>query len=576
MLVQLLIRNIAVIEEVRLDCTHGFHVLTGETGAGKSIVIDALSLVAGGRASSDLIRYGCERAEVEAIFDLSETHPAWALLEQHGVSFDRQDPLIVRRELSAQGKSICRLNGQAVNAAVLRAVGDFLVNIHGQHEHQLLFKQDMHIDWLDLYGGPEVAVLNASFRETYRQWSAVKTQQKQWQESARQALQMADLYRFQVEEMRVAKLKPQEEETLLAEKRRLQHAEKLSDAAHVGYESLHGSQKALDLLHLARAKLREIGKFDDHSLKGCSEQLESAFFQVEDVALQLRDYREQLEANPARLEQIERRLDVITALKRKYGATVEDVLARLEEVSGKLNTLERFDETLEQLDNERLRLETELNGVGEQLSGLRRACALALAEQVMEQLAALHMERTRFIVHMERSATFQANGLDTVQFLISANPGEPPRPLAKVASGGECSRIMLALQTIFARLDEGSVLVFDEVDTGVSGRAAQAIAEKMAEVARSAQVFAITHLPQVACMADLHVLIEKRVAGERTFTTVMPLDAGTRVDELARMLGGVELTETTREHAREMIALANQRKLRPFTDNHKGTSERIP
>jgi DNA repair protein RecN (Recombination protein N) len=440
----------------------------------------------------------------------------------------------------------------------------------------LLFKQERHIDWLDLYGGPEVAAINATFRETFRRWSAVKTQQKELQESARQALQMADLYRFQAEEIRAAKLKPQEEERLLIEKRKLQYAEKLADAAHAGYESLHGSQKALDLLNVALAKLREIRKFDDSSLKGCTEQLESAYFQVEDVALQLRDYREHIEANPARLEQIERRLDVITALKRKYGATAEDVLARLDEVSAKLNTLERFDETLQQLERERAQLEEELRATGEQLSSLRQTCALALAEQVMEQLAALQMERTRFVVQIERSGTFQANGLDTVQFLISANPGEPPRPLAKVASGGECSRIMLALQTIFARLDEGSVLVFDEVDTGVSGRAAQAIAEKMAEVARSSQVFAITHLPQVACMADLHVLIEKRVSGERTFTTVTPLAAETRVDELARMLGGVELTETTREHAREMIALAERRKDRPYNYNHKDTGERIP
>ena len=556
MLVELFIRNIAVIEEVRVRCGEGFHVLTGETGAGKSNVIDALTLIAGGRGSAELIRYGCERAEVEAVFDLSEHHAVWQAMERLGIDYVTGEWLIVRRELSASGKSMSRIKGQTVNLSALREISEYLVNIHGQHEHQSLFKTEVHIDWLDLYGEASILPLKEKYVSMYREYTDVNNQLKKLQENARQSAQMADLYRFQVQEIRAAKLKLEEEDSLPIERKRLANAEKISASAHTVYESLNGNQRALELLNIAVTKLREIEKFDVDQMQPLVEQLESAFFQVEDIALQIRDYRDQIQFNPTRLNQIESRLDLISSLKKKYGASVADILEHERRISYELETLDNHDQFLTQLNDRKTQLTSELLIQAEQLSHARQLVGEQLSAQIVEQLKQLQMERTRFAVQCAQLEVFQKNGIDAVEFLISANPGEPLRPLAKVASGGECSRIMLALKTIFAHIEQIPVLVFDEVDTGVSGRAAQAIAEKMAEVANTCQVFAITHLPQVACMADVHFLIEKHIVDERTSTQLHSLHEEARVEEMARMLGGAVLTEKTREHAREMLAFA--------------------
>jgi DNA repair protein RecN (Recombination protein N) len=556
MLVELFIRNIAVIEEVRVRCGEGFHVLTGETGAGKSIVIDALTLVAGGRGSADLIRYGCDRAEVEAVFDLPVEHAVWQALERLGVHFEAGEWLIVRRELSTSGKSISRINGQTVNLSTLREISEFLVNIHGQHEHQSLFKTDLHIEWLDLYGSPMIAPLKSAYSVNFKEYSAVKRERKELQTKARQAAQMADLYRFQLQEIRAAKLKADEEEVLMAERKRLANAEKISAAAHTAYDALNGNQRVLESLNVAIAKLREIQKYDDEHMKSLLEQLEGAYFQTEDVALQMRDYRDLIEFNPSRLQQVESRLDLISTLKKKYGATIQDILQHEATISSALDSYENHDLLVQQLETREQQLAVQLSEQANQLSEARRKVGEQLAAQIVEQLKQLQMERTRFAVQCVTLESFQKNGTDAVEFLISANPGEPLRSLAKVASGGECSRIMLALKTIFSHIEQIPVLVFDEVDTGVSGRAAQAIAEKMAEVAKTCQVFAITHLPQVACMADVHFLIEKTVTGDRTTTQLHDLREEARVEEMARMLGGAQLTDKTRDHAREMLAIA--------------------
>ncbi len=557
MLVELFIRNIAVIEEVRVRCGDGFHVLTGETGAGKSIVIDALTLIAGGRSSAELIRYGCDRAEVEAVFDLPAQHAVWQALERLGVHFEADEWLIVRRELSAAGKSISRINGQTVNLSTLREISEFLVNIHGQHEHQSLFKTDLHIEWLDLYGAASISPLKAVYTANFKEYSAVRREWKELQTKARQAAQMADLYRFQLQEIRAAKLKADEEELLMTERKRLANAEKISSAAHTAYDLLNGNQRVIESLNVAIAKLREIQKYDDEHMKPLLEQLEGAYFQTEDVAIQMRDYRDQIEFNPSRLQQVESRLDLISVLKKKYGATINDILQHEATISNALESFENHDQLVQQLQVREQQLAAQLREQANQLSEARRTVGEQLSTQIVEQLKQLQMERTRFAVQCVTLDSFQKNGTDAVEFLISANPGEPLRSLAKVASGGECSRIMLAMKTIFSRIEQIPVLVFDEVDTGVSGRAAQAIAEKMAEVAKSCQVFAITHLPQVACMADVHFLIEKTVAGERTTTQLHDLRDEARVEEMARMLGGAQLTDKTRDHAREMLAIAH-------------------
>ncbi|WP_028544157.1 DNA repair protein RecN [Paenibacillus taiwanensis] len=571
MLVALSIRHLAVIEAVQLHFHKGFHVLTGETGAGKSIIIDALSLIAGARGSSDFVRYGCERAEVEASFELDDDHPVWDTVDRLGINASRDELLIIRRELTAQGKSFCRMNGQMVNLTMLREVGEMLINIHGQHEHQSLLKVDKHLDWLDAYGGESLAEVKRRYTMQYNRYKEVLREVEQLKQTSQQTYQMLDLYRFQIEELSSAQLKLGEDEWLTEEKRKLTNAEKLMDNVNGAYEKLYG-QGAMDAVSLAVDRLEQIVPVDPEQFQPLVEQLQNAFYQLEDAAFQLRDYREQIEFNPARLEQIEDRLDHIIGLKRKYGSTIEAMLAHLEHIQGEVDKLENKDERIEKLEKEQAIQLEEAILLASELSDLRKKLAAELTIRIERELKHLHMERTRLGVRIDLLQDHQGvdvdgvatrltrKGWDDVEFLISPNPGEPLRPLHKIASGGELSRIMLALKTIFAEVDRIPVLIFDEVDTGVSGRAAQAIAEKLAEVAGSGQVFAITHLPQVACMADHQYYIEKRVQDERTSTFVTELDEGGRVQELARMLGGVEVTEKTVHHAQEMLKLAERQK----------------
>lgn len=571
MLVAISIRNLAVVESVQLHFHRGFHVLTGETGAGKSIIIDALGLIGGARGSSDFVRYGCDRAEVEASFDLPGDHPVWNALSRLGIQADRDELLIIRRELTAQGKSLCRINGQMVNLTMLREVGELLINIHGQHEHQSLLKVERHLEWLDAYGGEELAAIKRRYREDFGCFMALQHELNQLKETSQQAYQMLDLYRFQIEELNNAQLKIGEDECLSEEKRKLANAEKLMDSVNNAYERLY-AQGAMDFVNLALSKLEDVMVYDTVKFQPMVEQLQSAYYQLEDAAYQLRDYRENIEFNPVRLEQIEERLDQLTSLKRKYGSTVEEMLQYLQRIEAEADKIEHKDERIAALEKEAQERLAKLTRKAEALTNARRQLANELTARIEAELQHLHMERTRLDVRLDRlqgehgfdvggvPVRFTKNGWDDAEFLISPNPGEPLRPLHKIASGGELSRIMLAMKTIFAEVERVPVIIFDEVDTGVSGRAAQAIAEKLAWVSRSGQVFAITHLPQVACMADHQYYIEKQVRDERTSTQVTELDDTGRIAELARMLGGVEVTERTLHHAQEMLKLAERQK----------------
>lgn len=562
MLTELYIRHLAVVEEARICFKRGFVALTGETGAGKSIVVDALSLVAGARGSADFVRHGSEKAEIEALFELEKDHPARDVCRRYGLEGDPDEPVVVRRELTANGKSVCRVNGRLVNLSMLRELGECLVNIHGQHEFQSLVRPETHLAWLDAFAGKPVGDALCRYAELYARFQALRKECRELEEAMRQALQMADLYRFQISEIEAARLKLGEEESLEAERRRLANAERLFQAVGDAFGLLYASDRGLAAVGLAVDKLEDAARFDP-ALGPLVEQLRSAYYQLEEVALQVRDYRDRIEFNPERLERIERRLDVLHALRRKYGATVENILDYYEDIKSKLSKIERHDEELERLRKETEATARELEEAADKLSALRREAARRLERGVERELGDLQMEGTRFCVRVESSESgepFGPTGRDSAEFLISANPGEPPKPLARIASGGELSRVMLALKTVFARCDRVPVLVFDEIDTGVSGRAAQAIAEKMASLARDRQVFAVTHLPQVACMADAQYAVRKRTDGSRTFAEVEELDETGRVHELARMLGGVEITETTASHAREMLALAERKK----------------
>ncbi|WP_195571135.1 DNA repair protein RecN [Paenibacillus sp. 1001270B_150601_E10] len=571
MLAALTIRQLAVIESVHLQFHQGFHVLTGETGAGKSIIIDALSLVAGARGSSDFVRYGCDKAEVEASFDLDQDHPVWDTIERLGLTATRDEMLIIRRELTAQGKSACRLNGQMVNLTMLREVGEMLINIHGQHEHQSLLRVDKHLNWLDAYGGDVLLQVKRDYRTEYNRYMDIRREVEQLKQTSQQTYQMLDLYRFQIDELSSAQLKPDEDEWLTEEKRKLSNAEKLMEHVNGAYAKLYGNG-AMEAVTIAVDRMEQIVNVDPEKFQPIVEQLNNAFYQLEDAAYQLRDYREQIEFNPERLAEIEDRLDMITSLKRKYGSTIEDMLAHLEHIQTEVEKLENKDDLIHKLEQQEAEQLVRLTKHATALSNLRRSLADELTAKIEQVLKDLQMERTRLGIRIDRlqeangveidgiETRFTKQGFDDVEFLISPNPGEPLRPLHKIASGGELSRIMLALKTIFAEVDRIPVIIFDEVDTGVSGRAAQAIAEKLSEVAVNGQVFAITHLPQVACMADHQYYIEKHVHDERTSTQVSELNEAGRVQELARMLGGVEVTEKTIHHAQEMLKLAERQK----------------
>lgn len=566
------IHNLAVIETIQLRFHRGFHVLTGETGAGKSIIIDALGLVSGIRGSAAFVRYGCDRAEVEVSFDLTDDHPVWEALSRLGIHSDSEELLIIRRELTIQGKNICRINGQMVNLTMLREIGELLIHIHGQHEHQSLLKVDRHLDWLDVYGGEEIAELKREYHNDYNHFIALQHEWNQLKNASQQHCQMLDLYRFQLEELRSAGLKIGEDESLLEEKCKLANAEQLMDHVNVAYEHLY-RQGAIDSISVAICKLEDIYMYDSTTLQPLIEQLQNAYYQLEDVAYQLRNYGENIEFNSERLKYVEERLAQLTSLKRKYGTTTGNIIKYLHKIEADINKLGCKDERMIKLKAEMQKCFSKLTERAQALSEQRHKFAVKLIKRMEEELRQFHMGETCMDIQLNRLQGTQIcevsgvpthftlkNGWDKAEFLISTNSGEPLRPLHKIASGGELSRIMLVIKTIFAEADHIPVLVFDEVDIGVSGRAAQAIANKLVEVSHNGQVFAITHLPQVACMADHHYYVEKQVRDERTFTQVIELEEAGRIAELARMLSGVEITERTMHHAQEMLKLAARQK----------------
>ncbi|TCS96372.1 DNA repair protein RecN [Hazenella coriacea] len=561
MLRELSIRQFAIIEELELSfAQEGFHVLTGETGAGKSILIDALGLVAGGRASSEFVRHGSQKAEIEALFELAPTHPVRPLLVEWGLDED-VDILLIRREITANGKSTCRINGRMVTLAMLKQIGRKLIDISGQHEHQSLLHIDEHLEWLDQFGGEWILPLRRQYEEKYQQFQKIEKEIKRLSIDQKEIAQRMDLYQFQLEEIQSAQLVAGEDEELEREQNRLAHAEKLMSHTVRAYEHLYAEQGGLDHLQKALTHMEEIAEIDS-SLNYLNDIVQSAYYQLDDVARHLGRYRDEIEFDPVRLNQVEERLHLIKQCKRKYGDTIEEILEYGGKIEDELERLTHRDEQETELLDQLELLRPQLTELAQELTIRRKKIATQLQAKVEQELADLNMGSTIFHVAFRqddlRSPQLQATGIDQIEFLIAPNPGEPLRPLAKIASGGELSRIMLALKVIFTDIQEIHTLIFDEVDTGVSGRAAQAIAEKIAVLARNHQVLCVTHLPQVACMADHHLYIFKETTSYSTKTKVDPLDHEGRTHELARLLGGVEVTQKTREHAEEMLRLADQ------------------
>jgi len=561
MLKELWIRHFAIIEEVHLQFDQGFHVITGETGAGKSILIDALGLIMGARASADFVRHGEKKAEIEAVFELEDQHPVLELLEEWGLEAEDGEPLIIRREITSSGKNTCRINGRSVTLAMLKQVGAHLLDISGQHEHQALLSSSRHLEWLDHFGGDDIWPLRAEYQNVFREYQRLNQERKRLDLNQKEIMNRIDLLKFQLEEIDAAGLTPGEDEELAQERNKLAHAEKLMLHTTSAYECFYGERNGLDQIQEAVTHLEQIAEIDE-VMNPLLESIQTAYYQLEEGARQIVKYRDELEFDPERLFEVEERLHLIRHLKRKYGETIEEILHYRQEIKRELEQLEHLEETTEHLDEQLNQLKVQLEKLAKELTAKRKKTASSLETRVEQELKELNMGSTVFHVafypESYRNSEYHAHGQDHVEFQISPNPGEPLKPLVKIASGGELSRIMLALKCIFTDVSPSHTLVFDEIDTGVSGRAAQSIAEKIAVVSRKHQVLCVTHLPQVACMADLHFHISKETTDEQTRTRVQKLDHEGRMMELARMLGGVEVTETTREHAGEMIRLANE------------------
>jgi DNA repair protein RecN (Recombination protein N) len=550
---ELRIRNFAVIDEVRLEVEPGLTVLSGETGAGKSIVVEALSLLLGERASSDLVRQGEERALVEGSFDLASRPELIERCVDAGLEVE-DDWLIVRRELQRAGRNRVWVNGSAATAGLIRELGAALVDLHGQHEHQALLGRTAQRRILDAYAGADD--LAQQVETSFRQLASLRAHIELVRRRAAEALERSDYLRFKAEEIAAANLQSGEEERLTAEARRLANSEELLTLASTLHESAYeGEGSLVDQLGALRKMLDDLASIDPET-RSFAELYQAAVHALQELGRRLGDYRGTVEHDPDRLESVRARLDLIFRLKGKYGGSLEDVLAVGEAARAELDQLETSDAEVARLEQEAEATERDLDALAEELSGRRREAAARLREAVGRLLPELGMEGGRFEVRLTPLETTGPSGREDVEFLVTLNPGFEPGPLARIASGGEMSRLMLALKSALVEVDDVPSLVFDEIDAGVGGEVAHRVAELLARVARRHQVFVVTHLAQIAARADSHLQVHKSLGGERPATRVTALDGDDRVRELARMLGGDPASDVSRSHALELLGAA--------------------
>lgn len=556
MLVELGIKNFAIISSLRLQFHDGMTALTGETGAGKSIIIDAMGLLCGSRGSTDYIRQGSNKCSLEGLFEVPTDSQFTELLHELGIETE-DELLIVQRDISQSGKNICRVNGRTLTLSNLRRIGAFLVDIQGQNEHQELLQPDRHLHLLDQFGGKKFQELLAKYRQAFEKFQHLKQQMRKIQANEQSYVQRMDMLRFQQDEIANANLLPNEEEELTEERAKLGNYQKIVDSLAHSYALLTNDEgNSLDGIGAALTSMQDIAHLDSE-YETVSENLQSAFYLLQEAAGDISRQFDSLSFDEGRLEEVNQRLELIHQLKRKYGQTVSEVLAYYEEITKELTESAYTEGQLEQLAKEVSAQEEVASHLAEQLHQERKKIAHKLSLAIVTELKELYMEHSQFEVRfMNSKKILQEDGFDEVEFYLTTNPGEPLKPLVKVASGGELSRMLLALKTIFSQNQGITSIVFDEVDTGVSGRVAQAIAEKIAKIAANSQVLCITHLPQVAAIADYQYYIKKEINQGRTQTIVSELEPQNRVYEIARMLAGSEVTELTMEHAKELLAMA--------------------
>lgn len=571
MLVDLSIKDFAIIDQITIQFKEGLTVLTGETGAGKSIIIDAIQLLAGGRGSVEFVRHGAAKAELEGLYIVdSDKHPAIIKAKEYGIEIDEDRMIVLHRTITASGKSICRINGKLVTLAILKEFGQTLIDIHSQHETQSLMNPENHLVLLDLYGKEKLKGSKQEYQSLYLEYKKLEKRYKELSENEQKLVQRLDLLKFQQNELEEAQLKKEEDIILEEERNTLMNYEKIYQGIHDAYQALYGEQRGLDWIAHAMGALDSIQQFDS-DMKEKAGQLTNSYYLLEELSFELRNKLDAMEFNPERLNEIEQRLNDINRLKRKYGQSVSEMLDYAAAIDEEIEQLENKDVHLTNMEKELEGKRKDLILAADELHHLRKEVAEQLKTAILVELKDLYLEKANFEVQFNtvpghdgdpewqgKKVKLNENGLDHIQFMISTNLGEPLKEVHKIASGGELSRIMLAIKKNFAEHQGVTSVIFDEVDTGVSGRVAQAIAEKIYSISNSSQVLCISHLPQVASMADTHLYISKEVKDNRTITKVRELSNEEKAEEISRMISGAEITKATKDHAKELLEIASK------------------
>lgn len=551
-------KNCALVEELRLSIDKNLNILTGETGSGKSIIIDALGLCLGEKYDRSFLRKGTEKGLVEVVFQLDNTHLK-GVLNDNDLELEEDNLLIITRIIYSDGKSVARVNGRTVKISVLKDIAKTLIDVHGQHQTQALFNKDTHLEFLDLFGENELDLFKDDYKKVYYQYMEVKkslnilTENKDDMQIQREI----DLLKFQINEIESANLNKDEYEELLKQREVYRNSEKIYSNLNSSYQQLYeGSVNAVDLIGNAVRELGAISQYDK-TLNEYNNDIERIMYELQDISRDIRNYKENIDFSPYELEQIETRVDEINNLRRKYGDSIDEIFEYYKKITSRLDEILNRDGKVEKLKIEILKLEKILLEKSNKLTEARKKVAKDLEEVLLEELKSLNMKNVLFKVNFEES-TFTIDGKDDIEFMISFNLGEDIKPIYKVASGGEMSRFMLAFKTILADIDQIDTLVFDEIDTGISGIAAQIVGEKLSNIGKKKQIICITHLPQIAANADTHYCIEKSTSNNRTFTTIKKLNHDQKRDEIARLIAGSNITEKTIEHATEIIDLAKR------------------
>ncbi|MEG6568178.1 DNA repair protein RecN [Thermoanaerobacterium thermosaccharolyticum] len=564
MILALSIKNIALIEEAEIKFEDGLNILTGETGAGKSIVIDSMMLLLGGRANKDIIRNGTQKATVEGIFLInSHRDLIHNILDEAGIEYEEDDTLIISRDITENGRNYCRVNGRIVSLSFLNKLGTYLVDILGQHEHQFLLDNSKHMSILDNFQDKDFFRIKNLIKDLLEKYNSLNNKLKEFNLDDKEKISRIDLLKYQINEIESANIKPGEEDDLIEKRNILMNSEKLfnymNESYNLLYKGIEDNTSIVDRLSTVLKNLDTSFRIDK-KLEKLKDMVESVLYTLEDCSLQIRDYVENIDFNADNLNEIEKRLDLLNNLKRKYGRTIEEIIKYKEEKNDELLKLLNAEKEINKINEEKEKIMAKIKKLSDELHLKRRNVADFLEKKISTVLSELNMPNTIFKVDIRKKDVPNENGMDDVEFLISTNIGEPLKPLEKIASGGELSRIMLALKTILADFDGISTLIFDEVDTGISGKAAQAVAEKIALISRNHQVICVTHLPQITSMADAHYKITKEVNKDKTYIKIEKLNYEGKIKELSRIISGSIMTDTTYNHSKELIDLAQKYK----------------